>query len=252
MKKIILLYFTIGLLYLLGPGYIQAADFNINCSNDGCSGLNGPIFDEINILPGSNFVKSLKIENNKNEDVSVRMDTVSEEDQDDQFSKVLHIEIYKDLSSIYEGDLYGFSNDRYDLGILGQGDEMNINFEVLFPEEAGNEYQGNITVFDIVYIFTGQESGDTEIVNSGNSTQNSPENDLNVDNKEGEVLGASTESEDEQNLLGKILGLSNTRSGRIFIVYTIITLFIVLGGSLLLFIRSVNWGKEFRIRKIQL
>lgn len=245
-SKIVFLLFTIIYL-LLGKAFdVNASDFQIICDSNGCSGLSGPIFDEVNILPGDNFEKSINITNNKDEDLKVSMKTILGEDPDNIFLGKLNIVSSLNSVIIYNGDFSGFLNEDYDLGDLEKGDDMEINFKVLFPQNSGNEYQGKSFNFDIKIIFIGKESGNTEVVNTNSSNEGTSGNNESDNDTQGEVLGTSTYDQ----ALGKILGLSDTNKD-IQMFYYLILVLIYLIMIITLRMKLKNMPKIHRIQILE-
>jgi len=205
MKTLNVLSGLITLIFLFGISYsiVFGYDKEIICNDDGCSGLSGALFNENNIYPGTGFKKSLNIKNDKDENLKITLSSTEDEVSDDDFAKKATIVIYDEGNVIFGNTFSNFLGKDIDLGEVEKADQKLYEFEVNFPEDSGNEYQGKQINFSLSLNFQGEESGESQVL-SGADADDDDDN-----GSQGEVKSATTE---DNSLIGKILGLSNTSS----------------------------------------
>lgn len=111
-----------------------------------------PLFFEVNILPGDEYSKYIRVFNSdiKPREVYIKAENLSD-------SQDLGTELHMDVvnrgtnESVYSGLLPAFvADDWVQLKDLGAGEEVYYDLIVKFDNESGNEYQNTSLSFDIV------------------------------------------------------------------------------------------------------
>ena len=169
------------------------------------------------MLPGDSTTKTLEIQNNKNEALTVQMQSNTDNASDLLFLELLQMKFMFDDSVSYTGNAKGFLDKTYDLGTLGINQTMLLGYEIHFPTSAGNEYQENMIVFDLTFTFTGSVTGETQVL----GTDPTP-------TIQGSVIG---DSDEKQSRSGEILGLSDTSSDILRISGVFLGMIVALLGS---------------------
>jgi len=134
-----------------------------------------PIFEEGNFLPGDTATSLVKVTNNTNQPQNIAIEAIRwpgfpnpEDVPDRDLSRALEITISQDGGSdIYGGSagkktLFNFYQDGEVLlteGLAGNGGQVIYNFQISFPKEEENQWQGATTTFDILIGFQGTEGG---------------------------------------------------------------------------------------------
>ena len=137
-----------------------------------------PIFKEENFLPGDTVTRQVRVTNNSGQPQNIATEAINwpgfpnpEDVPDKDLSRALEITIReKEGSDLYGGstgkktlfDFYtknGF-NSTYEHVLtwgLPDGSEVIYEFEISFPSDKKNEWQGATTTFDILIGFQGVE-----------------------------------------------------------------------------------------------
>ena len=119
------------------------------------STTHSPIFTETDFKPGDCVLKTVAVDNQGAGNAIIGVYSDSETDSD-ALSSVLTIEII-DVGNIYGPEtLATFASDsdvlnQIQLSNLAGGNQTTYDFEVCFPENAGNEHQGNSVSFDLKF-----------------------------------------------------------------------------------------------------
>jgi hypothetical protein len=122
------------------------------------------IFDEENIYPGWSKKKDFSVENNSDEsevDLFLRIDL----EDGEKLAKELKLYVIREDDNNYR---IGGEGDRWDLedaddegylyfDRLDEGEEEEYEIKIKFDEDAGNEFQGLETEFDIDFMVEGEE-----------------------------------------------------------------------------------------------
>src|SRR3989304_7556629 len=170
-----------------------ASDVSLTCSDSGCTGISGAIFNEINLAPGDNISKTLTAVNNyaENRNFGVEVTPSNFLDSDPSLAQELNVTI-KDSSG--GSTLYGpktimdWKNDGLIvLSQMASGELKEFLFEISF-NDVGNDYQGKSLNFDLNFGFEGGATASTSTTSTASSGS--------------QVLGASS-----GDTLGRVLGL---------------------------------------------
>ncbi len=223
MKKYLLIASSVVLMLIFsGVNDVRSADQTITCSNSDCFGLAGQVFAETGILPGDGVTRSIEVKNNTDESLLVRFEITKNTATDDDFVDIVELTIGHDSTIIYSDVFANAFADDFELGEIGPGNNSEVKLNLLLPVSAGNEYQNKSADFDITFYIEGSESGETQVV-STNSQNNSDT--AGTADTVGQVLGTSDES-----LLDKVLGLSDTNSGKKFLASVFVGVIMLLVG----------------------
>jgi uncharacterized repeat protein (TIGR01451 family) len=149
-------YFTVLSLLLMGSFLFGAqasaqSVVDINFEID-------PLFKELNVLPGSEDIKWVKVKNNSNENQPIAVYADYHEDFDDLGSQ-MKIVISSGPDIYYDEKLSDFfsANEIY-LSDISVGIEKQYNFAISFLHEATNDYQGKTLKFNITIGTQSKES----------------------------------------------------------------------------------------------
>ena len=195
-----------------------ASDASLTCSDSGCSGIAGAIFNEGNMAPGDMVTKTLTVINNYSEprNFGVQVSDTNFNDSTPSLAQEM-IVVIKDTSD--SSVLYGpktlnewKSDGLVNLSQIANGSSKEFIFEVNF-NDVGNEYQEKSLSFDLIFGF---EGGGSRISSPSTSSGS-------------QVLGVSS-----GNTLGQVLGLSAT-GGRFWILFVVIGVILLSFGGILTF-----------------
>ncbi|MGY4688368.1 LPXTG cell wall anchor domain-containing protein [Salibacterium sp. K-3] len=97
--------------------------------------------------PGLSFETGITVENVSKDDIEYVL-TLKREEEDQQnreeesmmFFENLQVTVQADGEQKYEGSFAGV--ETIDMGLLEKEEDLPVTFDVHFPEESGNEYQG--------------------------------------------------------------------------------------------------------------
>ncbi len=136
-----------------------------------------PIFEEENFLPGDTAASLVRVTNNSGQSQNIVTEAIKwpgfpqpNNVPTNDLSRVLEITIsQQDGSDVYGGStgqktLFNFYQDGEILlteGLAGNGGQVIYNFQISFPKEEENQWQGATTTFDILIGFQGTEGGGT-------------------------------------------------------------------------------------------
>lgn len=137
----------------------RSEDFTATCGNSGCVSPVIAIFNESSILPGQSFEKSMAVENNRDNQINVKLSAGKKSETDDLFLNVLTVSIKnQDDSLISTSSLADFLNGtKLDLGNIAVGARKSIKIAIDFDKNAGNAYQAKKAVFDIHFEISGDD-----------------------------------------------------------------------------------------------
>lgn len=173
MKKLLKLFSFIFLYFIFAKNIFAASDVIVNCNNIDCEILGSPLFNEINLLPGDNLTKVLEINNNRNEICNLNMNVTNWNESYLDFSKKFDVNIDSSKSGIIFSDsLFSlFDNQNIDIETLNSNESVYYNFDVIFDNNSGNEYQNKNIDFDFDVSFTcGDEENVTLSLQKTNNT----------------------------------------------------------------------------------
>ena len=134
-----------------------------------------PLFEEANFLPGDSVTRWVKVTNNSGQSQNIATEAINwpgfpnpEDVPERDLSQVLEITIReKEGSDLYGGSsptgkktLFDFYSDgEIYLSNISANNAKEYEFEISFPSEKGNKWQGATTTFDILIGFQGTEGG---------------------------------------------------------------------------------------------
>jgi len=130
-----------------------------------------PLFSEINILPGDSVTRWVQVNNNGTEAEKAAAEAINYpgfpnpgDVPADDLSRVLLLVISKDGGEdVYGGGLGGktlfdfYQDGEVYLSDVASGNSQKYDFEISFPEDKSDDWQGKTTFFDILVGFQGQE-----------------------------------------------------------------------------------------------
>ncbi|KKR30523.1 MAG: hypothetical protein UT61_C0005G0004 [Candidatus Woesebacteria bacterium GW2011_GWA1_39_8] len=182
---------------------IFAADKNVVCNNSGCSGFSGSLFSESGMLPGDTLSKTFSVKNERNEPISLTLESEENAGTDEIFKQKIVAVVYENGGLIkFSGTFENFLVSDIALGNLSPNETKNYEISISFPTDAGNEYQGKVINFDLSITITGDD-GSTEVLSSSTSNTNS----------------SSNNSSRPGSILGTILGLSDTGGVKLVLIF---------------------------------
>ncbi|OGM25550.1 hypothetical protein A2715_05900 [Candidatus Woesebacteria bacterium RIFCSPHIGHO2_01_FULL_39_32] len=191
------------LLVISSYNNIFAADKNVVCNNSGCSGFSGSLFSESGMLPGDTLSKTFSVKNERNEPISLTLESEENAGTDEIFKQKIVAVVYENGGLIkFSGTFENFLVSDIALGNLSPNETKNYEISISFPTDAGNEYQGKVINFDLSITITGDD-GSTEVLSSSTSNTNS----------------SSNNSSRPGSILGTILGLSDTGGVKLVLIF---------------------------------
>ncbi|KKQ94211.1 hypothetical protein A2865_00210 [Candidatus Woesebacteria bacterium RIFCSPHIGHO2_01_FULL_39_17] len=153
-----------------------------------------PMFVVTNMLPGDSKTKDFNVKNASTEDESVTMDFIKTDEEKD-FANILDVEVTELPSTvIFQGKLQAlFDAPLFNLGNFPAGSDKSFRVKVKFPENAGNEYQNAMVMFDIKWQTEQPEieiPEDCSFLESGITrvVEGTEGNDFIIGNKESELF----------------------------------------------------------------
>jgi hypothetical protein len=194
---------------LIAPNVSRAADITVVCNSTNCTASpSTPLFQEDNWVPGQGVTKSLEVQNNRNEDCTVQLDTTGVSEAPEGFSAMLLAMIKRGESEQYSGTLSDLYSESVSLGTVGSGDTALYDWSIMLDSNTGNEYQGAEMSFDFAMNFTCPT-----ISPATTSTSDEPTPDIAGDETERfmpRVLAAATGPEEDEKPKPSVLGLADT------------------------------------------
>ena len=135
----------LGAIFLIVPANFALADDEIDVEfSDGTDIDGDEIFDEDNIYPGWEKSKTIRVQNeHPSEDADLYF--TFDVNGDKKLAEKLKLYVIK------------VANDDYRIG--GEGDRWTLEIKIKFDKDAGNEYQGLETDFDIDFQIESGEAG---------------------------------------------------------------------------------------------
>ena len=158
-----------GSLLLISPTYATSATNSLMIRFE-----QDPLFGETNFLPGDSVTRYVEVTNNTGETKSIATEAINWPEfpdyraiPDDDLSRALSIVISQEGGP----DLYGgssgtgpktlfdfYQNGETYLSDVTNGATVKYNFQISFPKEKGNDWQGKTTSFDIIVGSQGEET----------------------------------------------------------------------------------------------
>jgi hypothetical protein len=133
---------------LISIPWSKAAEFSINCDDNGCDNSGQKFFDNTAVAPGESVTRSLEIQNNAKDQINVNVKAVKKDGTDEDFLQYVSLEIH-DVGgpSRFNGSVSDFFNQTIDLGAVPAGQPKAIDFTMTLAD-VPNEYQGKKINFD--------------------------------------------------------------------------------------------------------
>lgn len=126
-----------------------------------------PLFENLNILPGYQTNRWVKVKNVSDEEQSIAVYADYFSDPDNLASQ-MDITISSGIDSYYNAKLADFFGEReIYLSDISSGIEKQYDFEIIFQPESGNDYQGKSLDFDIKIGARSKESVGSESSSGG-------------------------------------------------------------------------------------
>ena len=169
--------FSFTALFIIISGITVLADDTVpsNVILDG--NANGIVFipgDELflenkDMLPGDTISRSMTIRNRRDDSYKLylRAEKMTEDKEDDLFN-VLSLKITYKGKIIYEGNASGIDgmSSNIDLGIFNPGDVKELQAQVNFDKNAGNEYKNKIAKVNWIFTAVGDNENIEKPVNN--------------------------------------------------------------------------------------
>lgn len=172
-------------------------DITITCNNgSNCTKSSElPLFLETNIYPGFAHSQIFSVDNNRNTPCNLKFKAVSTSPVSDILSEKILINILGTNSnnnySLVDyplNDLLDPTKPTVSLGRVNTGVKNNYLWSVVFDKNAGNEYQNQISKFDINFNF----ECDEESTDDPSNTSNNPPSTLGATNCTNSIPNAPT------------------------------------------------------------
>lgn len=130
-----------------------------------------PLFSDLNILPGDESVKWVKVQNGLDENLIINV-VVDSYDDSDTLASQMSISIDSGTTNYYNDDLDNFFTDGgAHLLSLSPGELKQYDFTIKFQDITGNFYQGKSLSFNISIGVVGEDSDSSQdIASSGGRT----------------------------------------------------------------------------------
>lgn len=173
MKKLLLFI----ALFFIFPSLASAADLEITCNSSGCTNPStSPIFSPSEIwFPGKSLTKSIRVVNNGGDPLTVTNKTANLSISQN-LESVLDININRllDGSTLYADSLANFySTSVIPLTTINANSSDEYLYTISMNSEAGNEFQGTSTKFDLLINFSGGSPDNNSQTGGGSSSNNS-------------------------------------------------------------------------------
>jgi len=224
MKKQTIGIITATFLFLIITKSVFGLDKEVVCTDSGCSGFLGPLFNVTNTIPGETSIKTFSIKNEKGEKIDVSLTTDKKLGTDQDFAEGAVAVVYSKPSElIFSDSLYNFiDNKTISLGSIDPQVTKTYEVQLSLPDSAGNEFQGKRANFSLNLNISRQTTGSEEVLSSQSS---------------------SSSNDNGNSLIGSVLGLSDTDNKKFLnLVLFAAGLFLLILGIILILRRR---QKEF-------
>lgn len=129
-----------------------------------------PLFKDLNILPGDEVSKWVKVKNNSGEDQFVAV-SVSSYTDNDNLGNQMNLVVSDGVSVLYSDTLTNFFNGGEQfLSIISNEVKKQYNFKISYLSDTDNDYQGKSLVFNIQIGVQARESIGGEEGGAGSSS----------------------------------------------------------------------------------
>lgn len=155
MKRVVII---ISFLFIFNQSVI-AKDISIICTKDKCqSEFKEPIFSEKNAYPGYQVQYDLNVKNLRDDDCELSFFLIALDDQIPSLSKKIQLSIkhYNNIwysNNLYDLFLANVKNERQYLGQVNKKSQEKYQLNLLFDQDAGNNYQASSMKFNIDFDF---------------------------------------------------------------------------------------------------
>jgi len=148
------------MLIFVFAGTVNAIEFKVECTDRSCTpSSTGRFFNE-NVLwyPTYSLMNRVTVKNKSDADqfIGHRAFNIETNSDVDRIAEVLDLVIIRESVNkvVWESTLQGFyETDEAVLGILGPGKTDSFAYTITMNKDAGNEYQGKSTQFDLMFGF---------------------------------------------------------------------------------------------------
>ena len=157
-KHIFGIVFLISIFSFFAVKLTGASDETMICDNGGCSSNNIQLFNELNVLPGDTYSKTIEVQSTRDKDVSLYLSASKQSITDDIFLDVIEVQTYFDSVIVSTKSLREFLDGTLiTLGNLSDNQNKIIEISLYFDKNADNRYQNKFVVFDIFVNITGDD-----------------------------------------------------------------------------------------------
>lgn len=178
MKRFLILLFFLAI-FTIKPAF-AGNNITITCNNglDCVKSSELPLFSETNIYPGFTHSQTFSVDNNRNGPCQLTFKAVSNSEVPDILSQQIFINISGinndySLQNYSLNDLLNANKPIVSLGHVNKGIKNNYLWSVIFDQNAGNEYQNQISNFSINFNFQcDEQTGDVLSSISNNPPSN--------------------------------------------------------------------------------
>lgn len=167
--------FLLALFVLLFPfaSANASSDLIVSCANEGpcsISPSNTPLFEETNIAPGDSFSQTLSIINQDSDDICSPTLDFTESTVSSILADRILVSINDSEGIYFDGTLRSLiDGSAIALNDIAPVSDRDFTFFAEFDSNAGNEYQGLETLFDISIVVSCAGGSFPPSVNPGNS-----------------------------------------------------------------------------------
>lgn len=159
MKKILIILalvltgFGVYDLYLNRTSDVYAKNYGNITVNFHSTLPKNTIFDITNFLPGQTVNKNIDVKNTGESKTEVFVNGDKKgESGNPKLENILEIKIKEGNNVLYNKKLNKFlDDDKISLGKFNKNQSKTFNIEVIFPQSAGNEYQGKSVKFNLYF-----------------------------------------------------------------------------------------------------
>lgn len=184
---------------------VNAADYTVTCTTDGCDSPSTPLFQELSAVPGESVSKSLTIQNDRPETIDVSLSTKQNSDTDEDFLDAVDVSIKKSDGTVIDNRILSdfLGGGTIPLEEIPARQYREYSISLLFRKNSPNTYQGKQANFDIVISIEGDSTNKQEETTTSTRTSNSSESHQSVS-------GITTVFAALNDSVGSVLGSDST------------------------------------------
>jgi hypothetical protein len=158
MKQILIVLFFVMLSILLSDNvYAVNYDRLVTCSTNTCTiSSNDPLFNELNWLPGSEVIKTIRVKNTKTTPLTIYT-RADKNISSSNLGDVIGIKITDQSSQTIRLDTtltQFFNSGLVELGKVNGNSEKDFLFDADLIKETNNTYQNKQTTFSLTFNFS--------------------------------------------------------------------------------------------------